>query len=117
MSYVLSVLLVMTPPIPTQEPACPRWIGDSNAVAPPGVTLSQEQKRANLLRCYWAIMKPKEQTCLRNSRTRGQIASCEAKTQRWLQSNFVWQGSPQPLCSPSPAPVPTTLRLNIRSVY
>lgn len=122
MSLLLSSLIVMAPISQviggTDSPLrCPRWVGDSLAEAPEGVGLSSAQKRANLLRCYWAVVKPKERTCLRGSRSRGQVAACEALTARWLQSNFVWQGSPPRSCQPSPVSTPTTLRLNIRSIY
>ena len=87
MKVVLFSLVLMSPPDdpPQQERiSCPKWIGDSDAVAPPGVSISEEQKRNNTLRCYWQVVKPIEWRCKRNN----PAAQCQRRTNRWLNDNF-----------------------------
>jgi hypothetical protein len=84
MASYLFGLLLLAPPLAGVE--CPRWIGDGDAVAPIGVSLSAEQKRFNRLRCYWQVVKPDEWQCKRQRPAR----QCEERTESWLTTNFQW---------------------------
>ena len=70
MKVILFSLMLMSPPNDPQNQgqiSCPKWIGDGDAVAPPGVGISEEQRRNNTLRCYWQVVKPIEWRCKRNN--------------------------------------------------
>tara|TARA_R110000851_G_scaffold229268_1_gene381938 strand:- start:2316 stop:2657 length:342 start_codon:yes stop_codon:yes gene_type:complete len=82
-SYLFSLILLASP---LSDVECPNWIGDGNTVAPPGVSLSAEQKRLNRLRCYWQVVKPAEWQCKRQS----PAWQCKERTDNWLTANFQW---------------------------
>jgi len=63
---------------------CPRWLGDGATLAPQGIHLTNKQRRANKLRCYWEVVKPAETLC----KTRNPPPKCEERTDRWLTTNF-----------------------------
>lgn len=83
LSFVFTYLLFMAP---LEAIECPRWIGDSDVVAPPGVGLSLTQKKVNRLRCYWQVVKPAEWRCARQR----PLAQCQERTNQWLTNSFQW---------------------------
>tara|TARA_Y100001937_G_C6972554_1_gene263986 strand:- start:151 stop:492 length:342 start_codon:yes stop_codon:yes gene_type:complete len=104
------IVSLLASPLPDIE--CPKWIGDGEAVAPPGVSLSSEQKRLNRLRCYWQVVKPAEWQCKRQ-RPSGQ---CKQRTDSWLTTNFQW-GTLQQACREAEEnrnATARTLMINIR---
>tara|TARA_Y100000592_G_scaffold98009_1_gene170034 strand:- start:487 stop:846 length:360 start_codon:yes stop_codon:yes gene_type:complete len=87
MRVFLFSLMFMSPPNDPQQQqqiSCPKWIGDSDVVAPAGVSISEEQKRNNTLRCYWQVVKPIEWRCKRNN----PAEQCQRRTDQWLNNNF-----------------------------
>ncbi len=109
---IAHLILVSLLASPLSEIECPKWIGDGEAVAPPGVSLSAEQKRLNRLRCYWQVVKPAEWQCKRQ-RPPGQ---CKQRTDSWLTTNFQW-GTLQQACREAEEnrnATARTLMINIR---
>ena len=96
-----------------QEIVCPKWISEDSDVTVSGdVSLSPEQTKRNKLRCYWSGVKAAERICKRSSPR----ILCEARTERWLQSNFAWtQTQVQQVCNENQGPMQfRNLMINIR---
>tara|TARA_Y100000310_G_C20087609_1_gene536744 strand:+ start:102 stop:443 length:342 start_codon:yes stop_codon:yes gene_type:complete len=92
-----------------QEVVCPKWISEnSDATAPEGTSISEEQEKRNMLRCYWTVVKRAESSCKRFSAK----VLCEARTARWLNDNFKW--TPSPGCQDGPRLQFKNIMINIR---
>jgi hypothetical protein len=119
-TIVLACTFLMTPNLADNQPnprtviSCPKWINQSDEVAPPGISVSPTQSRTNRLRCYCSIVKPLEKLCKKNYARN----LCEQRTLNWLDKNFSMPGGVLNANQRQDQAYPAeNLIINIRSSY